>query len=321
MRKLACLLLLSLGLIACQSGDQSDSKKVHAAGGVIAASISQDGRLALIASVNHPSILWDLDKQEPLYNWNNSKKQGAIIATAFSPEGKFALTAEEKNVALWNTKTGQTEAYWLIKSPILSIALGQGGHYALVGFTENKAEYIDLHDGRSIRRFKHQDKVNTVAISNNERYALTGSDDKTAILWNTQTGQTIHTWPHKKRVTLVRISPDNRYALSNASQEDVMLWDMRTGKKIHQLNSAPMTLSAASFSPDGRYLATGNLPQSLILWDLATGKSVKTWRLSKPTQWKPSATIIRAIRFSADGRHLITEDSRGEQHAWKLPKS
>lgn len=320
MRKLTSLLILALSLVACQSEDQSESKKIHAAGGVIAASISQDGRLALIASVNHPSILWDLNTQKPLYNWNNSKNQGTIIATAFSPQGKYALTAEEKNVALWNTRTGKTEAYWLIKAPILSVALGQGGHYALLGFRENKAEYVDLHDGRSVRRFKHKDKVNSVAISNNERYVLTGSDDKTAVLWNTQTGQVIHKFPHKKRVTLVRISPDNQYALTSASQENMILWNIRTGKRVFQLNKTPMTISAASFSPNSRYLATGNLPQALTLWDLETGKSVKTWRLKKPSHWKPSATVIRAVRFSANGRFLITEDSRGEQHAWKLPK-
>lgn len=312
------ILAAAISLTACNSGSKPESTTTHANGGVFYATLSDDSRFALVTSVNQPTTLWDLRENKRLHFWFNTKKNNGIIANDFSPDGRYAITAEKNNIALWDIRSGKTLNYWTLPTNILAAALGNDAHYALLGFQDGNAEYIDLHDGRSIRRFTHNDKVNSVAISKDERYALTGSDDRTAKLWNVQTGKLIHEWPHKNSVVQVEISPKGNYALTAASQGDIKIWDIKSGKVLYTLNGEPTTISAARFSPSEKYIATGTLPQELKLWNMSDGKKLKSWRLPRPSYWRPSSTIVRAISFSPDEDKVYTEDSNGNNYGWKI---
>lgn len=316
---IALCIFSTMLLTACIGGDKPHKAQLHAKGGVNTASLSQDGRYSLVASVNHQMGLWDNSKQSLKYTWKHGRSSGAdIVAVAINPKGTKALTAERDNVVLWDIKTGKGLQFWSMPQQIIAVALSANERYALIGFRSGDAEYIDLENGQTVRRFPHTDRVNTVSLSNDGKYALTGGNDKVAKLWDIKSGKLLFTWPHKKRVKAVVISPKNNYALTAASQDSVKLWDLRTGQLIRKLNFSPMTVSAARFSPSEKYIAVGSIPQTLNVWDVRTGEHVIERTLPKASYWKPTSTIIYAVGFTPDEKGVNTEDSRGYRYQWKM---
>lgn len=305
-------------LTACGSGDNPKVSQHHAREGVTAAALSQDGRYALVASVNHNAGLWDIQDNELLYQWHHGKTPPNIIAVAISADGDYALTAEQKNIVLWNISTGKSEAFWATPAKILSISLGPRGNTALIGMVNNTAEWIDLRDGQTLGTLYHEGNVNSVALSADGKFAVTGSDDKLAKYWDLRAGKVIHRWKHKKQVHSVAISPGNRFVYTGASLANHRIWKTDDGKLHVKLNVYPMTVTSARFSKDERWLALGELQQQMTLWDLENKVLHQQWQLPRGRFWKPTSTFIYALAFSPDLATLYTEDSLGYGNQWSI---
>ena len=119
-----------------------------------------------------------------------------VFAVAFSPDGKYALSAnEDQTIRLWNVDTGE-----------------------------------------EVRRFVGDtDKVNSLAFSPEGKSVLTASDDSTIRLWDVATGTEIRSFHgHLWNVNSARFSPDGRYVLSAGLDDTVRLWDLKTGGEIRR---------------------------------------------------------------------------------------
>src|SRR5581483_6914014 len=111
--------------------------------------------------------------------------QGGVVAVAFSPDGKTALTASLDHTArLWEVATGRQ----------LGPAL------------------------------QHDDGVRAAAFSPDGKLVLTGSDDKTARLWETATGKPLGPpLQHRTPVPTVAFSQDGK-AFLTGSEGTARLW-------------------------------------------------------------------------------------------------
>lgn len=315
-RKATLLATLLLFCSACGHTQEPLSTQQRVKSGVVSATLSNNGRYALISSVNQPTALWDRERNLRRHQWFNSRDHNGIIANSISSDNRYALTAERYSLALWDIDSGTTLKYWRVRNPIKSIALGRDAHYALVGYSTGQVEYIDLNDGTSVRKMRHNEAVNAVALSRDERYAITASDDNTAILWNIQTGKPVHRFKHSNHVTQAVISPHNTYVATAAAQGKIKLWDRQTGKLLHTLTSHRTSVSAMAFANDEKRFVAGIMPQRVQIWQVTNGQLLKSWHIPKPSMWKPSATIIRAVGFSTDGQQVLTEDSNGRGQTW-----
>ena len=276
------------------------------------ASLSQDGRFALVSSQQKPAQLWDLQKNMPLFSWQNSKENTGIIASGFSPDGGYAATAERNNIALWDVKGGQVLSYWLMHENIRDLSVSQDGNYVLVGLENGHAEYIEMETGLSVRTFEHAAPVNSVALSDDGRYAATAADDKMAGFWDVQTGQPIYAWKFDAPVTKILISAKSRYVFTATSNGKIALFDRKTGQKIKSTFNNKGTISAAAFSPSEKYLVVHTLPEKITLWDVEKAKVLKTF--SNPTQ-------VLAVGFNRKENRIVTEDASGQGHQWELESS
>lgn len=321
MYKPTMIFLMWLTLITACSDNSGPSKSYqHATGNVLNATISDHGLYSLVASGNHATGLWDLKQNALLYAWKNTPQNPVgIIATAISEPAAVALTAEKNNLVLWDMKSGKALNFWQVRGQIQAIAIDQAGHYALLGYTDGMAEYIDLHLGQSSRRFHHADQINDVTLSTSGRYALTGSRDKTAILWDIQTGEAIYTWRHNTSINKVIISPLNHYALTAASHDSVKLWDIKTGKLIHEIKQQDRTVTAMKFSPSEKYFVVATSPQTITVWGTQRGDAVKSWQVPKDEPSTPTLTMINAIGFNSRENQIWTEASNGKASMWKFP--
>jgi WD40 repeat protein len=166
------------------------------------------------------------------------------------------------------------------------------------------------------------DTVFAVAWSPNSRY-LAGSGDfsrdadsghflensETSIrLWNTQTWKLHATLKCSEVMRELKFSPDNRY-LASKQYNAVTLWDLSTRRKLWQRSSA--LENEIDISPDSKILAASQeKAKKIALWKIPEGKVSQVLT-------SPRGTFI-SFAFAPDGNSILTGNSFGEVHRWRL---
>ena len=106
----------------------------------------------------------------------------------------------------------------------------------------------------------------------------------------------------KGGINVLQFSPDGA-RLAVGSNIGVWLYDIETGKEISLF---PGMCQSLAFSPDGRYLVNGGglyRTTEIQVWDTTTGHKVTL---------VDAPTAASALRFSADGKRLISLSSWGD---------
>jgi WD40 repeat protein len=326
-------------VLAGCSGNAPEQSTEVAVKGIYSAALSPGADYAIIGSITHGGSLWRLSDMERLYNWNHQSNEQSsstltdnpldltagqtnIIACAFSPDGKFAFTADHLTMVLWDVTTGESITYWTAPAEVLSVALSPNGSDALLGLDNHQAVLYDAKRGGIKRRFNHQNRVRSVDMSDDGKWAVTGSEDQTAVLWNVATGKAIHQWTHTDEVRLVAMANDASRILSVSKYDKAMLWQGSDGKAIGEIPlggyaiKRGLTLTAAAFSADGNLLATGNADRRVELWDSNTLTKIKDWELPKRDAWKPTAAAVVSLEFGPQNT-LFAAASNGFIHQLK----
>jgi WD40 repeat protein len=320
-RSISASLPLLLLLTACDNGITPSQSLEVANTGSYSASLSTDGKLSVIGSINNGGSLWSVDKKARLFNWNH--KQGEysnIIASGFSPNGQYALTADHQTLVLWDTSTGAALTYWTAPNEVMSIDLSPDGNYALLGLEDYSAVLFDVKNGGIERTFYHNDRVRSVALSANGELAISGSEDQTAKLWDMQTSKELFSWQHGDEVVTVAISDQGDKAFSVAKYDKAVIWDTSSGKAIGELPLRPSAIkrgqsfTSARFSANGRLLLTGNSDRQVQLWDTSTLKELAHWTLPKRDPWKPTSASVLAVSFSNTTKQYYAVASNGYIH-------
>ena len=144
---------------------------------------------------------------------------------------------------------------------------------------------------------------------------VTGSADKTARIIDTVSWKSVATPNHNSGVTAVAAStdPSGDVVVAAASQKIVYFWD-RVGRSVENPIDQIGTVQSLDYSPDGSLLAVGIGESVLPL----TGGSVQIWNTSDWT----SVRLLRhrapadIVRFSSDGRKLLTASRTGTAWMW-----
>ena len=86
----------------------------------------------LVGSVRHGGSLWRLSDGQRLYDWNHQAEGLSVLsATALAANGRFAATAEGRQLTLWDCGTGQALGSWLLDGAIQSLAVSDDGRRKL----------------------------------------------------------------------------------------------------------------------------------------------------------------------------------------------
>lgn len=314
--KALSVLLVSLALTACDNAEKPTEQWETAVQGLYTAALSSDGQLGIIGSIQHGASLWDMKRKERLFNWNHTKGEYTLLTSAaFSPGGRYAATASDRTIVLWETATGAPVWFWTAPGDILSMALTPNGDYAVLGLASHMAVLFDIKNGGVKRTFNHNEKVRSVALSADGSRLLTGSDDFTARLWDIQTAKVLQTWSHDNNVITTALSDNGRYAFTAAQADQANIWDASTGALIQSLPIKKgsyivgAAYTTARFSADGRKLLTGTNSQLVQLWDINSGEPLKRWRITKKDKWKPTSAAVLAIAFSGADKYVAIGSS------------
>ena len=196
------LLLPTVLIISgCERSSVPITQTRHTAVAIYDADISDDGDFALVASVNHDAGFWDLDADVLLYNWSHSNESDVgIIAVDISPDGSHAVTATEKDMAVWDTSSGKNVGFYsLPESDLRDIAISNRGENLIMGLGDGRVIHLSLKTGRRLEFLAHGEAINSVDISPNGRYVLSGGNDHSAIFWDSKTGQSLLQRKHNSR--------------------------------------------------------------------------------------------------------------------------
>lgn len=303
-------LIAALLLIGCSSGDAPESAHAYTSQGVYSATLSDDSRYAVLGSNRHGGSLWDTQRHERLYDWNHTQGDyTGIIDSAFSPDGRFAVTASSIDLVLWNTDNGSPVWYWSAPAEILSVDLAPAGDFALLGLANHQAVYFDIKNGGIRRSFRHPARIRSVALDGSAGLALTGADDYRARLWSITTGEELRSIEFGNTVDTVALSRDGRLAFSSATLDLAYIWDTRSGEILHTLSGDEtlwkrrVSYISARFSDDGRQLLTGTASGLVQLWDVGTGRELRGWRVDKREAYGPTSAGVAAVGFGSDNRY------------------
>ncbi|WP_423896138.1 WD40 repeat domain-containing protein [Candidatus Pelagadaptatus aseana] len=319
--------LSALLLSACSDNLSPTSSFEVAVKGAQAAAISNDGLHTVIGSVHHGGSLWRNRDGERLYNWNHKTDDyTTVVAAAFSPDSRWAITANPHTMVLWDMRDGSAQRYWTAPGTILDIALSNDGRFALLGLDDQSAVLFDVQRGGIRRTFHHKNRVRAVDLSEDGRIAITGSEDTTATVWDVQSGKALQRIQHDDDVQMVAISPDGILAMSASQYDKALLWDTRTGKALGRIPLAAEQLkrgirfTSAKFSSDGRQLLTGRPDQLVQLWDTRAIKELARWELPKRDAWKPTGAAVVSVGFQENRGRYLAVASNGFVHRLTAPQ-
>jgi WD40 repeat protein/tRNA A-37 threonylcarbamoyl transferase component Bud32 len=315
-QRLAINLAVDRGLLFCEQGDVGRGLLHLARGLEWARDGQEDWRRAIRTNLDAwAHSLCSLQECLP--------HRGRVLAAAWSPDGRFALTGcADRKAYVWEVATGE-----LIGEPLShparvnAVAVSPDGSKILTGTGDpgSSAGAAWLWD-RATRRLvhpplAHPGPVWAVAFSPDGHRILTGSSDAATgqgavRLWDTSTGTPLGTpWPHRRAVRAVAFSPDGQEVLSGSEDRSARLWDAATGELLRAFQHSGY-VQAVAFSPDGKTIATGSRDATARLWEPGTGRPI-----GEPLR---DAGYVEAVAFSPDGKTLVTGSRDAMARLWEV---
>lgn len=193
-----------------------------------------------------------------------------------------------------------------------------------------------------------------MAASPDGHWFATASEDTTVKLWDAKTSRVVRTFKgHKAPVWCVSFSPDGR--LIAGAGVGVKVWETATGRLCHEFQDHERMVSSVAIHPSGRWLASCSYDGSVHLRELPSGRDlgllhkfdtqlhnltfdpsgswlavachdfkVALWAcVEQPPKPAPPGNSlsghpgpVRAVRFSADGRHFASGSEGGTIVLW-----
>ncbi|WP_428036555.1 WD40 repeat domain-containing protein [Amphritea sp.] len=307
-----CALLATAILTGCSAGDEPAKYVEYALQGAYSATLSPQSKYAVIGSFNHGGSLWNVTQHERLYNWNHRAGEYSLIAaSAFSPDERYAATANQQDLVLWNLSNGKPEGFWSSPAEILAMDLSPNGDYALLGLADHTAVYFDVKRGGIKQTFRHSARVKSVDLSEDALLALTGDDDYNAQLWDVQSNKVIHSLKLGNIVDTVALSPNKQLAFSSGSLDRALIWSTRDGQILHTLSDnrdlfgRRLSFLSARFSPDNSQLLTGTASGTVQLWNTSNGNLLRSWEIHKRDPYGPTSTGVYSVGFGSGVYYAI----------------
>ena len=110
----------------------------------------------------------------------------------------------------------------------------------------------------------------------------------------------------------IDISPDGKRAASVYDEGVVAFWNVEGNLLLKQFRGFMLGAFTIAYSPDGNRVAAGSSHREAVkLWDSDSHQEL--------LNLEGEGSIIGAVRFSQDGRHLLAVNNDGTAHLWTAP--
>jgi WD40 repeat protein len=301
------------------SGLQRDSFQSSAAH-VSSAALHPKGDQILLGTEYNRVILLNLDGQADLLEFHGHK--GSILAVAFSPDGRQALSASSSgDLRLWDLSGGARTLKAHSDLPATSVDISPDGRRGLTGRIGGSVLLWDYETGEISRELAGQGKEllgTSCFVKGGEAVvAVTGSGANPAsgnklLMWDAAMGDEI--WREQlvsAELMSAEISRDGRLMAVSAVDGTLWLWDLESRQGRLLYDASPYKVPAMAFNPDATRLLIGldHGPsdvsvQRLRLLHAETGQEV--------LRFTGDQDAVTDVAFSPDG-HLALSSSLDQQ--------
>jgi WD40 repeat protein/serine/threonine protein kinase len=284
-------------------------------GAAIRVQFSPDGKL--LASAGQDGVIQIRDISAST-NLVIEEHAGEADTVAFSPDGALIASGEDKNIRLWEPKTGASQVLEGHTGAIVDVRFSPNGEF-LASSSQDKTVHIwNLKSMTSVAfesfgvdRFSALD---CLSFSPDSSLLAFAGDDKLLRLWKKSEGSWVALKPLEGHQSIVRnlsFSPDSAYLLTAGYDHTARLWNLSTGES-QSLTGHTAVVQDARFSPDGRLIATGSSDGKIQLWGVKNGVASlqKTFEAHEQDIW--------TLAFSPDSKTLVSGSSSGIVHLWDV---
>ncbi|PHS19021.1 MAG: hypothetical protein COA78_01265 [Blastopirellula sp.] len=211
-------------------------------------------------------------------------KSAAVTAVACSPWAPLAAIAGQKQIALYNTDSGdllgvlpfpQGIPYVLRFSrngELLLAGGGRGGHSGSVSIYEVRTGKKVITVGDEL------DVVLAADISSDHALIALGGPQRIVRIYSTTDGTMISDIrKHTDWITSLEFSPDGVLLATADRSAGLYIWEAETGREYLNLTGHKGAIGSMSWRGDSNLLATASEDASVKLWEMNDGKVVKSF--------------------------------------------
>jgi WD40 repeat protein/serine/threonine protein kinase len=286
--------------------------------------VSGDDRTILTGDARGRAILWEAETGKIIFSTGIQAGYHTrqIVAAAFLPDGKRALTASlDHTVAQLDVATGKEIDALILKHPdgVLAMALVPGTRQVLTSCADRKVRMWDIDQARVVAVLPIDEETGGVAVSSDGRHALSVHPEKRQVrLWELESqreilgrqgdtpGPFLDLSRTRGMLWTAAFSPDGDSILTVGGSHACM-WDVKKG--LERMSFSPVGIVAsAGFSPDASRVVTGSWDNSARVWDANSARAVL--KLVGHTQ------RINSVVYSPDGAWILTASDDATAILW-----
>jgi WD40 repeat protein len=232
-----------------------------------------------------------------------------VTAIALSPDETKVLSGSESDgIRFWDIAANKELAHFNAHHvanlyPTFDVKFTPDGAFAVSGGQDKAVEIWNLKTLSSeIRLLEHPWGINAVSVSPRGDTILSAGQGGALILWDRATGKSIcQLIGHERMYALTSVTffNDGKNAISASQDKSIRTWDLSTCKQLSVIQSkaykgGPLAMAIGS----NLAVSYGIDRKTLVVWELTTGLEFR--RMTGHTM------DVRAIRFSPDGRRIIS---------------
>jgi WD40 repeat protein len=301
---------------------------------VYAVAVSKNGKFIASGGVDRTIKLWDAATGNELFTMSGHSEP--ISTLAFTPDGKFLVSACERQIKIWDTSNGKEVRQVAEPGPqnrIPLLTVNDDGTKIVAWVQNTYIEVYTLADGKQVKsKPVHERKVTCLAFSNDGAWAALGSQDGSIRIWDIAKEARSPDFDlpaHQEAVNDVLFTPDRKRIVTAAQDGQLRVWELAALKPDksepkQSVQAHKQRIRGLAMSPDGKSFATASYDNTVKLWDIDTLKELRSWDFKMPvipgTSGDPEVRpFVRSLVFSHDSKHIITANSNGALYVLDVP--
>ncbi|TFK58790.1 WD40 repeat-like protein [Pluteus cervinus] len=269
-------------------------------GKVCCIAISPDEAYVVSGSTDKAVRIWDAESGQPIGQPMDGHTD-SVMCVSVSPNSRYIVSgSRDTTVRIWRAETGQQVGQILDGQCVMNVSF-LPNERQVVSHSADTIRIWDVKSGQQVKEWKCSFTCSSLSTNGEHIVVSVGS---TTGIWNLQSGQELKSWKTDEGgAKSLSFSSDSRHIVSLSHHGIISTWDnvvspepRPSSVKNYNVN-LPSTCMKSS--PDGQYVISALVDKSIYIWDIQTGQPVGQ-------SMKGHTAKIRALTFSADGKHIIS---------------